>query len=245
MRSNLRYARAAMVATVAAALATAGCSDEPAAPEGGGSYPVVHAVMNPLRTTQNVLVEEALVGRLTPDTTLAYNPREPILTGGGVPVSHAQVRVIGRRGTRDLTEQAFFFPPPNNAGGLQGDGSGRGVYFFINSPFPPSVIGAPPPPDVYMSVFPGDTLRLEIAWPDGSHFVTGETIVPRVKPLPSEAAITFNRDGDSLVLDLPGPAPRYACYAPRHGQRAGPARVGAVLKSPCRGAPGPASSDMR
>ena len=207
MRSMIRYrTTSVLTATVAATLAATGCSDEPAAPEGGGSYPVVHAVMNPLRTTQNVLVEEALVGRVTPDTTLEYDPREPVLTGGGVPVSHAQVRVIGPLRIRELTEQAFFSPPPNNAGGVEGDGSGRGVYFFINSsPNGPSP-GQPPAPDVYMRVFPGDTLRLEISWPDGSHFVTGQTIVPLLKPLPSEAPITFNRDGAPLVIELPGPA---------------------------------------
>ena len=196
----------ALAASLATALLASGCTDEPAAPEGGGSYPVVHAVMNPLRSSQNVLVEEALVGRVTPDTTLEYDPREPILTGGGAPVSHAQVRVIGPLQIRGLVEQAFFTAPPNNAGGVQGDGSGRGVYFFINATHPPPAVGQAPAPDVYMRIFPGDTLRLEISWPDGSHFVTGETHVPLLKPLPTEAPVTFDRDGEPLVIELPGPA---------------------------------------
>ena len=202
---RMNRVRAALLATLVATLPVA-CADEPAAPEGGGTYPVVHAVLNPSRSSQSILVEEALVGTVSIDTTAPYNPREPILTGGGRPVSGAQVRVTGPLQQLDLEEMAFFSPAPGNVGGLRGDGSGRGVYFFLNTTAPGALPGQVPPPSVYMRVFPGDTFRLEIGWPDGSRIVTGETRIPRFSPLPVATPVTLNRDRDSLVIDLPGPA---------------------------------------
>jgi Domain of unknown function (DUF4249) len=58
---------------------------------------VVHAVLNPLATEQIVLVERTLTGSVTiPDTT--YDPAEPILSAGGVPVSGAIVEITDPNG---------------------------------------------------------------------------------------------------------------------------------------------------
>lgn len=200
---------ATRVIAVLAVLAAAACADDSSAPEGGGSYPVVHAVLNPSAATQWVLLEEALTGTVTVDTTLPYDPREPIVTGGGRPVSGAVVRMIGPQRDMLLREIAFFTVPPDSAlPGYVPDGRGRGVYFFLNQnrptePLPPGVV---PPPDVMMRVGPGETWQLEIGWPDGLRTVRGETRIPSFSPLPGPSFAAINRDRDTLVIDLPGPA---------------------------------------
>jgi hypothetical protein len=197
------------VAALALAATVLACTDDSTAPEGGGSYPVVHAVLNPSAATQWVLVEEALTGTVTIDPTLPYDPREPIVSGGGRPVSGALVRMVGPQRDMFLREIAFFTVPPDSAlPGYVPDGRGRGVYFFLNQnrpsePLPPGVV---PPPDVMMRVGPGETWQLEIGWPDGLRTVRGETRIPGFAPLPGPSFAAVNRDRDTLVIDLPGPA---------------------------------------
>jgi hypothetical protein len=58
---------------------------------------VVHAVLNPSVSTQVVLVERTLTGAIpVHDTT--FNPNDPIVSDGGIPVSGARVEIIDSAG---------------------------------------------------------------------------------------------------------------------------------------------------
>ena len=59
---------------------------------------VVHAVLNASAPNQVVLVERTLTGAITiPDTT--FNPNDPIVSAGGIPVSGATVEISDSAGT--------------------------------------------------------------------------------------------------------------------------------------------------
>ena len=79
---------------------------------------VVHSVLNPSVGTQVVLVERTLSGAITlPDTS--FDPDDPIVTGGGIPVSGALVELIDSMGQSVRgVEDASVRP----------DGMGAGVY---------------------------------------------------------------------------------------------------------------------
>lgn len=194
MRAVARLLAAGCVAAVA-------CADDPDAPQAGGTYPVVHAVLNPQASDQVVLVEQALVGRVTTEFG-AYDPLEPILSRGGDAVSFASVTITGS--TREmLLRERRTFTPGDSLPQFVADGRGAGYYFFVNSR-PPE--GPPPPPDIFMQLVPGATYTLDIRWPDASRAVHGTTTIPRHVPIPFEPARTLNRDRDTLVIALPGPA---------------------------------------
>ena len=192
------------VRTLAGALgcvAAVACTEDPGAPRPGDTYPVVHAVLNPLASDQIVLVEQALVGRVA--TALGdHDPLEPILTGGGHPVSFAYVAVTGPTREMVLRERSTF-RPGDSLPQFLADGRGAGYYFFVNSPKPDRL---PPAPDIFMQLMPGATYTLEIRWPDASRDVRGTTTIPRHVPIPFEPARTLNRDRDTVVIPLPGPA---------------------------------------
>ena len=192
--------RAARV-LAAGCVAAVACTEEPDAPGVGDTYPVVHAVLNPLVSDQVVLVEQALVGRVTTEFG-AYDPLEPILSRGGDAVSFANVTVTGPTRAMLLVERRYFMPG-DSLPQFVADGRGAGYYFFVNSR-PPE--GPPPPPDIFMQLMPGGTYTLDIRWPDASRAVHGTTTIPRHVPIPLEAARVLNRDRDTLVIPLPGPA---------------------------------------
>lgn len=54
---------------------------------------VVHAVLNPGAFEQWILVERSRVGRVTIDTSRAFDPRDPIRSGVGIPLSGATVLI--------------------------------------------------------------------------------------------------------------------------------------------------------
>ena len=187
------------------ALLVAACREDSTAPEAGGTYPVVHAVLNPSASNQWVLVEEALTGTVTPGSGVPYDPREAILTGGGRPVSFAQVQLTNSRHAFMAHEIGNYTGP--EISGMVLDGRGKGMYFWLNyEPPPPKPGDPPPPPGIYERVFAGETWELEIQWPDGSRSVRGSTTVPKFSPLPSTRDTTLDRDRDTLVIELPGPA---------------------------------------
>jgi len=55
---------------------------------------VVHAVLNPDMDEQVILVESSLTGRVAIDSTVRFNPLDPIRTAGGEPLSRAEVRLF-------------------------------------------------------------------------------------------------------------------------------------------------------
>jgi hypothetical protein len=52
---------------------------------------VVHGILNPSVTEQQILVEHSLTGRVNIPTVDRLDEDDPIRTGGGIPVSGARV----------------------------------------------------------------------------------------------------------------------------------------------------------
>src|SRR5215207_6711041 len=174
---------------VAAALALAvvggtGCEFNRTTVPPGVEQPVVHAVLNPGRSVQRVLVERTLTGRIEISSDLKFDAEDPIVSGGGVPISGARVVVYGPTDSVVLAER------PPRAGG-----QGTGLYEFLNGADP-----APGDDRLTLAVVPGTQYRLRVTTPEG-RVVTGTTTVPDATPASTLAnPEPFNRDADSVFV---------------------------------------------
>jgi len=136
---------------------------------------VVHAVLNANLATQLILVERTLTGAIpVHDTT--FNPADPIVSDGGIPVTGATVAIVDSAGNvspaiEDLTTST--------------NGQGAGVY-RVNFPG---------------GLRLGTRYQLRITTPQGEQ-VTAFTRVP-FPEFASTGALnrTFNRDHDSIVVE--------------------------------------------
>ena len=137
---------------------------------------VVHAVLNTSAATQVVLVERTLTGTINiSDTT--FNPNDPIVSAGGIPVSGATVEIIDSAGTafKGVEDRTVL-----------ANGLGAGVYRV-------QLAGG--------NLQRGERYRLHVHTPDGDD-LTAYTRVPH--PAVSSTgglSRTFNRDHDSLVVE--------------------------------------------
>lgn len=160
---------------------------------------VVHSVLNPTFGTQVVLVERTLSGAITiPDTS--FDPNNPIVTAGGVPVSGALVELIdstgkSARGIEDVS--------------VRTDGRGAGVYRIA--------LGSNGTP----------TLRLGMRYQLHVHTIEGEDVTAFTRvPAPEFTSSggftrTFNRDRDTLIVQW-SPTPITRTYAVRVESPFGP-----------------------
>ena len=184
----------AIVAAAAVLGGIVGCKFDEVTVPVGRERPVVHAV---LRTRQLrldkeyvVLLERTLTGRVSVDPDAEVDPADPILTGGGLPITGAVVVLQSGLdttvGIEDVTVAAR-------------GGKGAGVYRFINTGKFCSPIRCPPP-----NSFPvegGETIRLSISTPAGER-ITGMTTVPQTfTPFDTIGLRTFDREGDTLRLE--------------------------------------------
>jgi hypothetical protein len=135
---------------------------------------VVHAVLNPNATTQVVLLERTLSGAANlPDTS--FDSNDPIVSGGGIPISGATVEIIDSlgkavRGVEDRTVLA--------------EGKGAGVYRV-------PISGA--------ALVLGARYRLHVRTTTGED-VTAATRIPRPDVRSSGGLTrTLNRDHDVLA----------------------------------------------
>jgi hypothetical protein len=135
---------------------------------------VVHAVLNPQASNQVVLVERTLSGSIRiPDTS--FDATDPIVTGGGIPVSDALVEIIDSTGkaTRGVEDRT-----------LNTSGRGGGVYRI------PLGTGS---------------LRLGARYQLHVHSLEGEDVTAFARiPAPEVTSSggftrTFNRDRDTLL----------------------------------------------
>jgi hypothetical protein len=139
---------------------------------------VVHAVLNPDVDEQVILVESSLTGRVGIDSTVRFDPLDPIRTAGGEPLNRAQVRLF-REG-----DSVGVLATETEVNGL----TGRYVV-----------------PRARMAIEPGRTYRLRVRTQDGRE-VTGETRVPSAEPNWSPGTgtiaqrVTLNRSSDTLQL---------------------------------------------
>jgi len=186
--ASRRLARAVATLGGAAALAAAaGCEFGKATVPPGQEQLVVHAVLNPFQKEQWILVERTLTGRVSIDSTARFDPRDPIVTGEGDPVSDAEV-VITQLATGDT---AYAVEETVRLGA----GRGRGVYRLENGPPKRS-----PLPDDATLITRAGRYAIRVRTLGGT--VTGEITVPDVTPLrPRPTADTLNADTDTLLLE--------------------------------------------
>lgn len=196
IRRLVTLGAAALLASVAA------CKlDEAMVPQGKPRI-VVHAVLNPVTLEEVVLVERTLTGEVTVPDRTGGDSLEPILSGGGVPITDA---VVAIRAEGDAS-----FATGIQDAAVRADGKGHGVYRFLNAP-PPQFS----PRTNQVPIVRGRRYELEITW--NGQVAHAFTTVPnpdRLQPI-SFARTTFNVDHDSIVLDWPRAeaAKRYALLA--------------------------------
>jgi hypothetical protein len=139
---------------------------------------VVHSVLNPDATSQLVLVERTLTGRIDINDRRIFNPADVIASGGGDPISGARVLLQSENGDSVVAVE-------ESVG--RTDRRGRGMYRLT--------AGAGRP----FAILQGQVYRLVVRTQDG-RVVTGQTRVPVVT---SPATITterFDRSRDTLRL---------------------------------------------
>ncbi|MFN2397426.1 MAG: hypothetical protein ABR543_02095 [Gemmatimonadaceae bacterium] len=155
-----------LLSGLAALLVCASCdAGKSVVPTGSGRV-VVHSVLSTAVGEEVILVERSLTGRVSFDTSLAFDPDDPIVSSGGVPVSGADVTIASDNcppapAVEDLT--------------IRGDGRGAGVYRYRNTP-----LNTPPPPPfqcVRAQIVRGLRYYLRVVDPTGI-VVTGATTVP-------------------------------------------------------------------
>jgi hypothetical protein len=137
---------------------------------------VVHGVLNPSSGTQVVLVERTLSGAIeVPE--VSFDPNDPIVTAGGIPVSGALAEIIDSTG-RTFVGVEDRAVPANN-------GKGAGVYRF---PLGGGLLRL------------GTRYQLHVRTAEGED-VTAFTTVPAPQTT-GTGSITrvFNRDHDTLVV---------------------------------------------
>ncbi|MCU0623703.1 MAG: DUF4249 domain-containing protein [Gemmatimonadaceae bacterium] len=151
---------------------------------------VVHSVLNPTSDVVEVLLEETLTGRVRIDTTLAFDPLDPIATAGGIPVAGATVSLLKLTPPTDsirLVERFTSTTAPRSTG-VYSNASSGGVQLF--------------------ALVPGARYGLRIRTADG-RVVRGETVIPgpvagwdrvgAITPVPD----TLDRSRDTLGLSWP------------------------------------------
>ncbi len=141
---------------------------------------VVHAVLNPDATEQVILVESSLTGRVAIDSTLRFDPRDPIRTAGGEPLSDAIVQLF----RDDASTGALAVETMRN-------NRRTGRYVVSRE---------------HLVIEPGVRYRLHVRTSDGRE-VTGETRVPAPPAgwLPGAGEVvqpvSINRSLDTLRLN--------------------------------------------
>jgi hypothetical protein len=171
-RAPARRDRGAAIVALATLLPLAACDFDKTAVPAGRERLVVHAVLNPRTSEQYILVEQALTGRVAVDTTVVYDPDDPIATGDGVPVTGAEVLLVHAEtgDTAVATDEAARL----------GDGSMRGVYLVVNGPSLRPTLTNPDPPRNHLPIARGNTYHLLVRTPTAQ--VTGEMTVPSALP---------------------------------------------------------------
>ena len=139
---------------------------------------VVHAVLDPNATVQEVLVERTLTGGVTIREGVRYDPLDPINSGEGDPVAGADVTITGPDGSWKGAEVKY-------AGKAASYGAGRYEVIAGSSTRP---------------IRPGGKYTLTVRTTSGA-VVTGSTVVPSSPLFTPKGTLTpFDRDRDTLDI---------------------------------------------
>lgn len=177
---------------LAAVLVCASCDAGKSVVPTGSDRVVVHAVLSTAVGEEVILVERSLSGRVSFDTSLSFDPDDPIVSSGGVPVSGADVTIASdncppAQAVEDLT--------------IRGDGKGAGVYRYRNTP-----LNTPPPPPfqcVRAQIVRGLRYYLRVVDPTGivvtsattvPDALTSGTLIPTDSLDPERETLTFDLD---------------------------------------------------
>lgn len=181
MRARLPLVTALVVAAVAAA-----CTSDERAIGPGDDRLVVHAVLDPQRTSTVLQLERLLSGAVAVDTGLAYDSTDAIASRGGVPVSGARVVIVSETGDSAVAVEDLV---------RRGDGRGAGMYRFRTVPGIPEAPG-----DDAIAVVTGLRYDLRIETTDG-RVARGSTLVPAAAPVTRfTVPQPFDRTSDSIFV---------------------------------------------
>ena len=134
---------------------------------------VVHGVLNPSSLTQVVLLERSLTGAATVHDG-AFDPNNPIATGGGIPIRGAVVEITDESGrvVRGVEDK------------LAASGTGTGVYRFTFS----------------LVLRSGTRYSLRVQTPEGETATASTRLPQPVATSTGSLTRTFNRDHDTLTI---------------------------------------------
>jgi hypothetical protein len=153
---------------------------------------IVHAVLDPSAATQQVLVEQSLIGTVNINDKIKYDSLDPITTAGGVPISGATVTITGPDGSFAGAELHYNGKPSTY---------GQGRYVVQAG------LGKVP-------IRPGAKYTLTVRTPSGVT-VTGTTVVPNAAANNATASVDpFDRERDTLKLKW-NPVPLARTYGLR------------------------------
>lgn len=194
-----RVRRVRSVALVAACLLS-GCGGKAGTEPALTPRAVVHAVLDPARDEQVILVERTREG--SAPTRVTLDASDPIVSAGGSPISGARVLLIGPGSD---TLQAV-----EDTAGRAG-GTGAGIYRLR------SVVRANATTDApagRLRLVPGARYRLVVETPLGT--VRGATTMPGFTVPLTRIVRRFNLDRDTLAIAIPREQVGAAAYVVGH-----------------------------
>jgi hypothetical protein len=168
-----------VIVVIGALLVASGCTFDQKTIAVLPNQVVVHAVLDPNASVQEVLLEKTLTGAVSVVENLRYDPLDPINTGDGIPITGASVKIQGPDGTFTALEGKYPGKPATY---------GNGRYEFVAG------FGSTP-------IRAGGRYTLTVRATDGT-VVTGTTVVPNARLFSATPATTiFDRDRDTVHLD--------------------------------------------
>lgn len=184
-----------------AALGAAACTFDQQTIVPAPAQVVVHAVLDPGASQQEVLVERTLTGTVLVNEHIKFDALDPINTGDGLPIAGAKVSIAGPDGVLNGVEITYTGKAP-------GYGAGR---YVVKTDATGSRIR------------PGARYTLTVRTTEGA-VVTGTTVVPNANPFTLAVGaplLSFNRDRDTLAVSW-APVPLARSYGVRTESPFGP-----------------------
>jgi len=161
-----------LVVALLGIIAISGCELQKVVVPRTERFIVVHSILDPGSRIQSVLVERSLTGAITVNDKGAYDPRNPVVSGGGEPLVGADVRITDPDGVVMQAAPVALAP---------------GLYQFSLDTYK---VNLQPGRQYSLAVLAeGDTVR-------------GTTLLPAGAPPRGVPVVPFNRDHDYLKVQI-------------------------------------------